>query len=132
MNQKYKNKCLIIFNLVKNEFPKNNFKLQNNKIIFEDGREITILYDNSWDEVKRHIYKKLEQNYGDCSICFNNISQNVSCPKCSNNFCVECYINIFKSNKGLIKCPHCRFTYGNIMNNQQINQGIQMIRSKIR
>lgn len=116
----YEKKCHIIKNLIKKVFPNENFIISITDdtglmvvTINEEGT-VTILPDNNWKEIKRNICKKLSKDYKDnqCCICFDNIKKNVSCNKCSNGWCGNCYISLFRSGKGIIKCPHCRFTFG--------------------
>ena len=82
------------------------------EIVINGECNISVLPDSTWKEIKRHIDKKLislrknhEGIIDDCVICFEPIKNNVSCPKCSNNHCGNCYINLFKSGKGIITCP---------------------------
>lgn len=83
---------------------------------------MTILYENTWDEIKRIIDSKIKQtNNEDCLICFSSIkNRSISCNKCSNRWCIKCYADIFKANKGLVVCPFCRYTIGTIMNSFQV------------
>lgn len=86
------------------------------QLVFENKNAImTILKSNTWNEIKRHIDEKMSNNKKkECSICYSAKikKRRVTCPKCSSDWCVECYVSIFKTNKGIIKCPFCRFTYG--------------------
>lgn len=94
----------------------------NLEIIFENHLSImTVLKNNTWEEIKRHIDKIMEPNStraGDCAICFMPKKHDVSCAKCSNTHCSDCsdcsdcYINIFRTNKGIIRCPFCNHTVG--------------------
>ena len=85
---------------------------------------MTILPDNTWDEIKRIIDSKIKQtNDKDCLICCSLIkNKSVSCNKCSIRFCLKCYADIFKANKGLIVCPFCRYTFGRIMHPFEVEQ----------
>ena len=89
------------------------------EIVINNNSKITILPGSNWKEIKRHIDKKIiVQRNGiseGCIICYEKIRNNVTCPKCSNNYCGECYINLFKKGKGVITCPHCRYSIGNTM-----------------
>jgi hypothetical protein len=91
---------------------------------------MTILEENTWDEIKRHIDAKLSnEKSNECSICSTNviIKRRVSCTKCASDWCIDCYINIFRTKKGIIKCPFCRFTYGNQFPDYMIEIGVQQI-----
>lgn len=116
------------------------FKIENNKhinlpiIIINKTSTITILEENTWDDIKRNIDSKLSTpNNFDCSICcLNNIKKKVSCNKCSNYWCIPCYAEIYKTNNGIIKCPYCRFEFGEkIDNNLILKMGIKQILSNI-
>ena len=103
----------------------------NIEVCFPDKNAIlTILKDSTWTEIKRHIDFKLSPNPPkECLICLNKIIQNVSCTKCSCYTCIDCYINNFKTNKGLIICPFCRFTFGHKCSDSQIEMGIKIIKN---
>jgi len=106
----------------------NNIELVLNRI----KAIITILEDNTWDEIKRHIDAKLNSDeYISCSICSEDMKhKKVSCPHCANYWCIPCYINIFRANRGLIKCPYCRFEYGYKQSDEMVEAGILDIISK--
>ena len=101
------------------------------QIIFTNKKAImTILESNTWDEIKRHIDAKMSNEKNDeCSICSTNKIQKgrLTCGKCASDWCINCYISIFRTNKGLIKCPFCRFTYGEVFSDYMIEQGVQEI-----
>jgi hypothetical protein len=94
--------------------------------------KITILQNDKWNKIKKHIEHKLNGFSGECSICLNKIIKNVSCNNCLNNWCGDCYINLFKNGKGIIICPYCRFSFGeNIQDDNIINLCIDDIRKKL-
>lgn len=101
------------------------------EIIFTDKKAImTILECNTWDEIKRHIDAKMSnEKNGECSICSTKEIQKgrVTCNKCAGEWCVNCYISIFRKNKGIIKCPFCRFAYGNEFPEYMVEIGVQQI-----
>ena len=103
----------------------------NVEVVFRQS-VITILDTNTWDEIKRHIDAKLNMNKDiDCSICCEDMkNKRVSCPKCANYWCIKCYINIYKINKGLIKCPYCRFEYGEEQCDDLLELGVREIIKK--
>jgi len=104
------------------------------QIIFTNKKAImTILESNTWDEIKRHIDAKMSDEENDeCSICFTNEVQErrVTCTKCASDWCVNCYISIFRTNKGIIKCPFCRFAYGQEFPEHMIEICVQQILQK--
>jgi len=103
----------------------------NLQIIFTNKKAIiTILESNTWDEIKRHIDAKMNIEKNDeCYICSTKEIQKrrVTCTKCSSDWCVNCYINIFRTNKGIIKCPFCRFAYGEEFPEYMVEIGVQQI-----
>jgi hypothetical protein len=93
----------------------------------------TIIPGSKWSRVKSHIYDKLIKNCNkeDCVICCEKILTNVSCVKCYNSTCSECYINLFKVGQGLITCPYCKNTIGSKMPKHFVDLGVQEIRDKL-
>ena len=92
---------------------------------------MTVLEENTWQEIKRHIDVKLSNDQSDeCSICSTREALNirrVTCTKCASEFCIDCYIQIFRKNKGNIKFPFCRFTYGHEFPTHMIEEGVRQI-----
>ena len=105
------------------------------QIIFTNKKAImTILESNTWDEIKRHIDAKMSnEQKNECSICSTNEIQKkrVTCTKCASEWCVNCYVSIFRTNKGIIKCPFCRFTYGQEMPEYMVEMGVQQILGRL-
>ena len=102
------------------------------QIIFTNKKAImTVLESNTWDEIKRHIDAKMSNEKNDeCSICSSREMiqiRRVSCPKCACDWCVDCYINIFRTNKGIIKCPFCRYSYGRQFPDHMVEMGVREI-----
>ena len=101
------------------------------QIIFTNKKAImTVLESNTWDEIKRHIDAKMSNEKNDeCSICSTKEIQKrrVTCNKCASDWCVNCYISIFRTNKGIIKCPFCRHAYGEEFPEYMIEIGVQQI-----
>ena len=138
---KYDKRCNVIKNLILKDYINDKFDFIRNpetlytEIVINNNSKITILLDSNWKEIKRHIDKKIiVQRNGisqDCIICYETIQKNVTCPKCSNNYCDECYINLFKSGKGVICCPFCKYSYGNTMSEYMIQMGVNEIKHKL-
>ncbi len=97
--------------------------------------KVTIMDDDTWDEIKRRIDSRLNyKKERDCSICsntFENKIKAVHCKKCSVVYCTDCYINIFRTNKGIIKCPFCRFEFGDIYPAYMVEIAVQEILNTI-
>ena len=132
----YDNHCKMIKNKIINEFKNYKFDFIRNpntleiEIIIDNNSVITILHDNTWDEIKRHINKKILGFKGDCGICCKKINKNVTCNKCSNNCCVNCYINLFKFGKGIITCPYCKYSFGILTPDYMMDVCINEIKHK--
>lgn len=96
---------------------------------------ISIDEDNTWDEIKRHIDVKLsDKKDKDCSICdttFVGKIGRVTCNKCSGEYCTNCYINIFRTGKGIMPCPFCRHSIGVEHPDDLIEPAIERIRNTL-
>ena len=101
-------------------------------LLTEHQAQLTIFKDDNWDDLKRCIDRKMSRDKDvDCSICLEDMrGQRVSCPKCANDWCIDCYINIYKHNKGIIRCPYCRFEYGEEYPEGLIDIGVNEILKK--
>jgi hypothetical protein len=90
----------------------------NLQIIFTNKKVIiTISEYNTWEEVKRYIDTKISNEKNEeCLICSKNELQKkrITCIKCASEICVNCYISIFRENKGTIKCQLCNYIYGEV------------------
>lgn len=95
-----------------------------------DGCIITISPSVKWNDLKKHIDKRLSNKETICSICECEIKRKIACTECYNIWCLECYINLFRSGQGIIKCPYCRYEYGIKMSKQMVELGILEIRMK--
>jgi hypothetical protein len=102
------------------------------EVCFKMGGTITILHDNTWSELEKNIGKKLDGNANHfCSVCSGVKNKLVTCNKCSQSFCTECYIDSFRKNKGLVVCPHCNYSFGVVMSDEVLEDRIDNIRDKI-
>jgi hypothetical protein len=112
------------------QFKRNEYTNNIEVFIIDKRATITVLEENTWDEIKRHIDVKISNEKPiECSICLSKdiIIRRATCTKCARDWCIDCYINIFRTNNGIIKCPFCRFTYGNIFPDNMIEIGVQQI-----
>ena len=100
------------------------------EIFFIKGKIILpILENNSWNEIKRNIDRKLkiikqkrgeknsmkQNNTFECIICYKHIleyNKNIICLKCTAVWCLDCYTKIINNDMGIVKCPLCRYDYG--------------------
>jgi len=120
-DNKYEKNCELFKQLITKSFPNlkynilyNDETLLNEIYLPQYNANISILKTNNWVDIKRHINTKINELWkiNDCTLCFQKIDKNVTCSKCSNNWCGKCYIELFRVGKGIMKCPHCRFTWG--------------------
>nr|QBK85059.1 MAG: hypothetical protein LCDPAC02_02580 [Pithovirus LCDPAC02] len=102
------------------------------QIIF-DNYMITLFEGDTLENIKEHIDNKLNEIYKNekCSVCKKDITKNVSCNKCFLNYCIYCYIEIFKKGKGVITCPKCNYKIGSKRPSYLVNKRIQEIKLKI-
>jgi len=102
------------------------------KITIHGTAVMSIQNGMTWYQIKRAISDK--QNYvknqsRPCDICCEEDSiSKVSCNFCSNRYCNECYIKLYVSGKGIIKCPFCRHSYGHRVPQNMIKFGVMQIR----
>ena len=121
----YKIKNEILKHKINNYFENIEIDIRVNKkngylelILIKKNITIPLLEDNTINEIKRNIDKKLkisQKDISECIICFNPIKQiekNIICLKCTAIWCLTCYIKSLHFSEGLIKCPYCRYDYG--------------------
>ena len=127
---------LLFRRLIKRYLPKETktqFGLDENCLVVAiNGKKMVVSLGcgMKWEGLKRRI-DKLLLGSGDgydteCHICEDydskvNNSQ-ISCPKCANTYCMYCYIDMFKKNKGLIICPFCRYQCGSQLSDERIDE----------
>ena len=134
----YHKRCNVIKNLISNTYKDLDYVFTINnetnyiEMIINNKALLTLLPDNTWNEIKRHIDAKITCSYKDCIICFNKIETSVSCGKCANNWCGDCYVDLYKYGNGLITCPICRFTVGEKVPSELLNFGISQIRERLK
>jgi hypothetical protein len=90
-----------IINKIKEYLPNEKIQIMkhegtnDNQIFFTDKKAImTILEENTWDEIKRHIDSILSnEKSNECSICYTNaiIKRRVTCTKCASDCCIDCF-----------------------------------------
>ena len=125
----------VVMEMILSYIPKEEIEFVRNEItgelelLFPKKRAMrTIKATNSWREIKRHIDAKIsEKKSSECPICSSEKIQKrrVSCTKCAEAWCVDCYINIFRANKGITKCPFCRYEVGFEMSDSMVESGIR-------
>jgi hypothetical protein len=136
--KKYKKCCSILKNLIMEEYKNELFVFgidERNQFLissFSRGNKWTIKFipENTWKEVKRNIDKQLVEDYkqNSCSICCEEIMKNISCNKCSQNWCGKCQLKLFETYQGICVCPYCRYAYGQKVPQFMIKAALSEIR----
>lgn len=87
--------------------------------------------DTNWIEIKNNIDTKLKQTLGQrmCEGCNGQIKCLASCNNCNTNTCLECYIDSFRTGKGIIKCKFCSYLFGHQVPDEYIDLAIDNIRT---
>lgn len=133
----YSKKCDTIIKLLKRNYKNCSIKYEQlSKIdlvyIMVDNRiKLAIMPEVKWNDLKKHIDLELKSIYGKrmCEECSGEIKCIASCNKCHNNTCLECYIENFKLNKGIVKCKICSYSFGVEIPDEYIDLAIDDIRS---
>lgn len=107
-----------------------NNKSSKYEIFFDSSYSaITIFENTNWVSTKTKIDNILFPSTNSCYICTNELTnKKVSCSGCNIIFCIDCYISIFRKNKGIIKCPSCDFSYGKIHSKKELEDAIRIIK----
>lgn len=136
----YQKRCNVIYNLVKYKYCEIECHLILNKYnsLYEmhlpiQSAIVTILHDSNIENIYRHMDKKINGKWigQECNICCEEIKRNITCSKCSNNWCGNCYINMFKTGEGITKCPYCCYQLGEKMSPIMVELGIYEIMCKL-
>lgn len=85
----------------------------------------------SWTDIKRKLDILSDPRHTSelCTICCDGYTA-TGCNKCSFRYCLECYIRLFESGQGIIKCPNCRDSIGRPYPPHMIPYAIMDIRKK--
>ncbi len=100
----------------------------------KDGQKMSIsIYQNmNINDFIRSYEKFYNRDINDeCNICCNTMISSAHCSKCSFIYCTNCYIDIFRSNRGIIKCPQCSYKIGQIFPDNEIEIMVQRIKMTI-
>ena len=130
-----------IFTLIKKTYPDESIDICNRKeyenftLLINDIILFTILPNTIWKDIKKRIDVRLHRVKNKiqdiCDICEENKNR-VSCTRCYNYTCAECYIKIFTENEGIIKCPYCRYEYGHKLPPLFVQLGVADIKNKLK
>ena len=135
--EEYNSKCDIIKKLIKSQYKNSSIKfVQLNKIdlvyvIFDKTIKFAIMPDVKWTELRKEIDFKLRDIYKEkiCKKCGCKIKCVAGCNNCGTQTCLECYIDNFKLNKGIIRCEICNYSFGVRVPDEYIDLAIDDIRT---
>ena len=122
----YRAHAVAIESLVRSEFPNLEAKLRDNQftagmidLVFRipTSRQcFTITMEDTVETIRKRVTRSLGRvESGECGICLEEVfSYCCVCSKCDGSYCQMCFIRIFYTNSGIIKCPYCRNEFGRI------------------
>lgn len=90
----------------------------------DNGIDLTMVLTStiSFKEFKKNFnrYNKLEDLV--CLVCYEEMRGSFGCFNCKNTICLRCYIRLLDHNRGITKCPVCRFEDGEeIQDDKELN-----------
>lgn len=95
----------------------------------------SVLEDSVWADVKRVLAKKVNRATATerwtCDICCEASPNRVSCNKCANDTCGECYIRALVAGQGVVVCPWCRGRTGQRFEPHQVTIMAEQVRSRL-
>jgi hypothetical protein len=132
----YNRKCEILKKIIKSEYKNSSVKFeqlnQNNLVyvIIDNRIKFALMPNVGWNVYKQNIDLELKSLYGKrmCGECKGEIKCAATCNKCHILTCLECYIENFKSNKGIIRCKFCNYSFGVKVSDEYIDLAIDDIR----
>jgi len=111
---------------------RDNYLWKKNRKIKLEIRE----YD-TWITLKKRIdiyCEYLNEYQLNCPYCYKNIynkmDKKVYCQKCKLEYCLDCYIQKLKENKGIIDCFNCNYKFGNKCSESELIIKCELIKSK--
>lgn len=133
----YNSRCEIIKKIIKTQYKNSSIKFQQlNKMdlvyVYIDNKiKFVLMPDVKWSELKEDIDLKLKELYKEkmCVKCKCEMKCAAGCNKCKAQTCLECYIEMFKLNKGIIICDVCNYSFGVNVPDEYIDLAIDDIRS---
>ena len=137
----YKSNSDLIVKLIKNFYSSEKIKFKEPKgldlytVQIGSGIKLTIMPDDTWMSIKKNIDSKLynlNQSDNICRLCELEMKTKTECNQCKKSCCIECYIQNFRKNQGIIKCDNCNFSFGQKTPNSYIDVLIGDIRENAR
>jgi hypothetical protein len=87
-----------------------------NLVINRNGNRrqcVTILVDDTPARIILRVKHSVEHcTDTECPICFEEGVAYAVCTQCDGIYCQLCFIRLFAEYDGIIRCPHCRYEYG--------------------
>jgi len=131
----YMRRCQIMLPLIENQFSKHIIKLSKNpeslflEIILDDFIMVDILPGDDFNVLKNKIIKQIKAKMKDlvCNVCDESDILPMSCPKCFQLWCIDCYISRFRSGQGIVMCPNCKHCVGQKMKHENIQMCVEEI-----
>ena len=114
----------------------NKIKITNDKLIYrENERKIKykIKDNDTWITLKKRIDVYLDYLYNCqtiCPYCMDIINKKVYCEKCKLEYCLNCYLEKLRKNKGIIDCFNCNYKFGKECNDSEIIIKSELIMNK--
>jgi hypothetical protein len=137
LDDKYYKRCGVMCNLITNEFKNDEFDFMKNsetlqvEVVINKKWKIPLPPDYSWDEIQKNIENIITNFNKNCVSCFKETGTNIACPECSSCLCGECYIDSLRRNKGIISCPECKYSIGEIVPDENIDMYITHIKNTL-
>lgn len=131
---KYFENCYSMLTTLKIKFSEDDFFFFIDKntslfsIVINEKSKITITKSATFDDIYKYAKKLLDEKEKLCMICVNKIESRIICESCLKNYCLDCYIKIYKIGSGIITCPCCALSNGKLLNKKELEHAIKTIR----
>ncbi len=122
----YTTKVILFAKLLKKEYPDTVIVIKkencNYRVILDDVF-INVPIDAIWVNFKKRVHNILNNVITqECNICMEKKDTYLTCLKCPQAYCIECFLNIILPSRGVIKCPFCRAEYGEEMSGWDLKE----------
>lgn len=142
VKNQYKIKCFKLYDEMKTEHKNIDFTLELNEthqydlIADCDDFNATTILKNNCDIVKLNRWIKDAisgvRGKGECTICQEKMKTSISCVNCYKFHCTNCYINLYKTGQGIIKCPFCRHEIGYKLPIEAVDEFVKIMKEKLK
>jgi hypothetical protein len=90
---------------------------------------LSVEEDSSWTQTRRLLASKMmEKPLEECGICMDDMRARVSCGRCGQPTCKDCYIANFEAGRGVVVCPFCRYEVGVAKSTADLEFALCMLR----